>query len=129
MPVRMIAFRWHLPALMFVSFLLAACGQGALKPDAVQAENIPSSFDVTLVAEKDLQFEFQGAPLTTMDLRSAFRYRQEQSLPLQTVLLMRGEKEKVRKQHVSALARLAVEMNFKAYVLESDGKIAELQAR
>ncbi|MCK9538569.1 hypothetical protein [Dokdonella sp.] len=121
---------WRLVAGALLLLLLAACGGGgAVKPDATQAANIPTSFDVTLLADKDGQFDFDGAPLTTEDLKSAFRYRLEEKLPMSTVLLRRGEKQKVRKQHLSALARIAMEMNFKAYVLESNGQIAELQAR
>ncbi|MBN8728822.1 MAG: hypothetical protein J0H15_14125 [Xanthomonadales bacterium] len=110
--------------------LLAACGSGGgARPDVVQAANIPASFDVTLVAEKDTQFDYQDAPLTVPDLRSAFRFRKDEGLPLSTVLLKRGEKEKVRKEHISAILRIAGEMDFKVYLLEKSGQISELQAR
>lgn len=119
--------------LAFIALALAflsACGsRGANKPDAVQAANIPASFDVTLVAEKDTQFDYHDAPLTVQDLRSAFRYRKDEGQPLSTVLLKRGEKEKVRKEHISALLRIAAEMDFKVYLLEKSGQISELQAR
>ena len=95
----------------------------------MQASNIPTAFDVTLLADKDGQFDFDGAPLTTEDLKGAFRYRQEESLPMATVLLKRGEKQKIKKEHISALARVAQEMKFRAYMLEADGKISELQVR
>ncbi len=117
----------RLPAVLLGIVLLAACGHDAIRPNAVQAINIPSAFDVTLLADKDNQFDFDGAPLTPMDLRSAFRYRQEESLPMSTVLLKRGEKQKVRKQHLSALLLIAQEMHFKVYVLEKGGEISELQ--
>jgi len=109
---------------------LAACGhRGGTKADVVQAANIPSSFDVTLLAEKDTQFDYMDAPLTEQDLRSAFRYRKDEGHPLSTVLLKRGEKQRVRKEHISALLRIAGEMDFKVYLLENSGQIAELQAR
>ena len=108
---------------------LAACHRGATKPNVVQAANIPSSFDVTVLADKDNQFDFQDAPLTSQDLQSAFRYRQEESLPMATVLLKRGEKEKVKNEQIIALARIAYEMKFKAYVMDNSGTISEIQAQ
>lgn len=115
-------------AIVLAVALLASCGgHGAAKIDAVQAANIPADFDVTLLADKDNQFDYDGAPLTSEDLKSAFRYRQEESLPMSTVLLKRGEKQKIRKEHISTLARIAMQMKFKAFMLEGDGKISELQ--
>ncbi|WP_440223086.1 hypothetical protein ACQQ2N_18705 [Dokdonella sp. MW10] len=107
--------------------LLTACGGKGAKPDAVAAGDVPGQFDVVLVAEKDDQFDYLEAPLTVEDLRAALRYRQEQALPMQTVLLKRGEKQKVKDSHVVALARIAVEMKFTAYVQEKDG-ISRIQA-
>lgn len=117
--------------LMVAVAVLSACGLfGGSKSDGVtkQADNIPAGFDVTLLAEKDVQFDFDGAPLTSQDLESAFRYRKEEKLPLSTVLLKRGEKQKVKKEHMASLVRIAGHMGFKAYVEESNGAISELQA-
>ena len=119
----------RLGALILFAVLLAACGRGGTKADVVQAANIPTSFDVTLLAEKDTQFDFDGAPLTAEDLKSAFRYRQEQKLPLGSVILKRGEKEKVKNEHIIALARIAYEMKFSAFVLDKDGTISEVRAK
>ncbi|MCC6595480.1 MAG: hypothetical protein IT477_03120, partial [Rhodanobacteraceae bacterium] len=46
--------------------------------------------------------------------------------PMSTVLLKRGEKQKIKKEHMSTLARIALEMKFKAFVLENDGAISQL---
>ncbi|MEP6511974.1 MAG: hypothetical protein ABJB02_10295 [Dokdonella sp.] len=46
-----------------------------------------------------------------------------------SVLLQRGEKEKVKKEHLIALARIAYQMKFKAYLKEKNGEISELQAQ
>ena len=119
----------HVMLALAVALLAACGGRSATKGEVVQAANIPATFDVTVLAEKDNQFDFEDAPLTSEDLRSAFRYRQEESLPMSTVLLKRGEKQKVKKEHINALTGIARTLNIKAYVLESDGKIAELQAR
>lgn len=120
---------WKFVVPMLAVGLLAACHRGPTKPNVVQAENIPTSFDVTVLADKDNQFDFQDAPLTAQDLQSAFRYRQEESLPMATVLLKRGEKEKVKNEQIIALARIAYEMKFKAYVLDNKGAISEIQAQ
>jgi hypothetical protein len=119
---------WKLVALAFAALLLAACGRGRNKPDTVINANIPAGFDVTLIADKDSQFDYDGAPLTTEDLKSALRYRQEESLPMATVLLKRGEKQKIKNEHIIALARIAYQMKFKAYMEEGD-EIAEIQAQ
>lgn len=118
--------------LLLVAVSLSACGLfgGGAKSSGVtkQAENIPAGFDVTLVAAKDNQFDLDEVPLTPQDLESAFRHRQEEKLPMSTVLLKRGEKQKVKKEHLASLVRIAAQMHFKAYV-EDDGVISELQAR
>lgn len=116
-------------ALAALAGLLVACGGGRARPDTVPAPNVPASFDVTIVADKDNQFDLDGAPLTSEDLKSAFRYRQEEKLPMGSVLLKRGEKEKVKNEHIIALARIAYEMKFSAFLQEKDGSISELRAQ
>lgn len=116
-----------LVALALVVLLIGACHRGHNKPDTVPNANIPAGFDVTLVADKDTQFDLDGAPLTTEDLKSALRYRHEQSLPMATVLLKRGEKEKIKNEHIVALARIAYQMKFKAFIDDND-EIAEIRA-
>lgn len=115
-------------ALALAALLLVACHRGRNKPDTVPDANIPAGFDLTLIADKDTQFDLDGAPLTTEDLRSALRYRQEESLPMATILLKRGEKEKIKNEHIVALARIAYQMKFRAFVEEKD-QIAEIKAQ
>ena len=116
-----------LAAFATATLMLGACHRGGnVAPDQVRAANVPASFDVTLLADKSNQFDFDGAPLTVEDLRSAFRYRLEEHLPMSTVLLKRGEKQKITKEHISSLARVSLEMKFKAYMLEKDGGISEI---
>jgi hypothetical protein len=119
---------WKLVALALAALLLVACGGRRARPDTVANAEVPAGFDVTLVAAKDNQFDYDGAPLTNEDLKSALRYREEQSLPMATVLLKRGEKEKIKNEHIVALARIAYQMKFKAYT-EDDGQIAEIRAQ
>jgi hypothetical protein len=119
----------YLAALLFLTVLLAACG-GRTKGDVIQAANVPTSFDVTLIAEKDTTFDYDGAPLTEEDLKSALRYRKDQNLPIATVLLKRGEKQKIKNDYIVALARVAYQMNVRAFIQEqTGGEISEVRAQ
>lgn len=116
--------------LALLASVVVACGRDEVRPDQVQqAANIPASFDVTLLADKDNQFDFDGAPLTEEDLKSALRYRQEESLPVSTVLLKRGEKQKVKGEHLVSLARVAFQLKINAYVQSKNGEISEVRAQ
>lgn len=124
-------FRRRLPVIaasLAILLLLAACGGGGVKPDSIApAADVPKSFDVTLVADKDGQFDFDGAPLTAQDLTSALRYRKDEKLPMATVLLKRGDSEKIKNTHIVALARIAFELGFRAWMLD-DGTYSEVRA-
>jgi len=120
----------RIAVLVLLAVGVAACGGRRAKHDHVQqAIDVPAAFDVTLLADKDSQFDFDGAPLTAEDLKSAFRYRQEENLPMSTVLLKRGEKQKIKSEHLIALARIAYEMKFTAYMVDDEGQIAEVRAQ
>jgi hypothetical protein len=109
--------------------LLGACHGGRTRSDiATVPSDVPASFDVILLADKDGQFDFDGAPLTSEDLKSALRYRQEESLPVATILLKPGEKQKIKGDHIQPLARIAHELGIKAY-FEDDGEISELRVQ
>jgi hypothetical protein len=119
-----------LAAMTAAAILLSACGgRGVSKDMVVQAANIPQNFDVTLIADKDNQFDYEGAPLTEEDLRSALRYRKEQNLPVATVLVKRGEKERIKNEHIVSLARVAFQLNVRAFMQAKDGTISELRAQ
>jgi hypothetical protein len=65
-------------ALLFA--LLAACGgRDAINKGTsdVAAANSPTSFDLTVAADADNQFEYQGATLTREDLAGHIRYLAE----------------------------------------------------
>ena len=122
-------------ALALVAFALAACGGRVNKELLAQASNIPASFDVTLIVDKDNQFDYDpnggtnGAPLTEEDLRSALRYRKEQNLPCATVIVKRGEKERIKNEHIVSLARVAYQLKMRAFMQAKDGTISELVAQ
>jgi hypothetical protein len=122
-------------ALALLAFALAACGGRVNKDLLAQASNIPPSFDVTLIADKDNQFDYDptggtnGAPLTEEDLRSALRYRKEQNLPCETIIVKRGEKERIKNEHIVSLARVAYQLKMRAFMQAKDGTISELLAQ
>ena len=119
-----------LPGLLlalFAAFALSACG-GRARPESVAAPNIPPTFDVTLLAEKDGQFDLDGATLSEEDVKGALRYRRDQNNTANSVLLKRGEKQKVTGAHISGLARIGFELKTRTYLQEkSDGEITEVR--
>jgi hypothetical protein len=117
----------RLVALVFLVVGLAACARGTRSDSARAPLNVPGSFDVTLTAEKEGQFDYQDVPLTGPDLRAALNYRKEQSLPMNTVLLKRGEKNRIKDTHIVVLARIAIALGFTAYI-EEKGEISEIRA-
>lgn len=118
-----------LAGVLFLTALLGACGGRTSKNDLIQSADIPKAFDVTIIAEKDTTFDYEGAPLTAEDLRSALRYRQEEKLPVASVLLKRGEKQKIKNDHIVALARIAYQLKISAYIEEKGGEISEIRAQ
>ncbi|MDR2011985.1 MAG: hypothetical protein LBQ20_02825 [Rhodanobacter sp.] len=119
---------WKFFTFALIVLTLAACHHGGPKPDLLKSSDVPQSFDVTIYATKDNQFDFEDAPLATEDLKSAFRYRQEESLPMATVLLKPSEKEKIKKEHIVALATVAYQMHIRAF-MEDRGEIAEIRGQ
>jgi hypothetical protein len=120
---------WPAALVCAAAVALAACGGRVNKDLVTQGSNIPPSFDVTLVADKDNQFDYDGAPLTEEDLRSALRYRKEQNLACDTVIVKRGEKERIKNEHIIALARVAYQLKMRAFMQAKDGTISELVAQ
>ena len=117
----------RLLALVVLAVVVAACSRDS-RSDAARGPVVtPASYDVTLIAEKDGQFDFQDVPPTAQDLRAALNYRKEQGLPMKTLLLKRGEKNRIKDSHIVALARIAVALKFTAY-LEDKGEINEIRA-
>ncbi len=55
---------FKLVTLALTTLLLVACGRDRTRADVVQSASIPAGFDVTVIADKDNQFDFDGAPLT-----------------------------------------------------------------
>ena len=100
-------------ALALVAFALAACGGRVNKENSM----IPPTGGTN------------GAPLTEEDLRSALRYRKEQNLACETIIVKRGEKERIKNEHIVSLARVAFQLKMRAFMQAKDGTISELVAQ
>jgi hypothetical protein len=105
--------------------LLAACGgRDEIKNNTTDAaSDAPSSYDLTVAADKDGQFDFDGASLAAEDLRGHIRYLNESGHPVHSILLKRGEKEKIKNTHVGVLASISRDMKITAYVQDNDGHL------
>jgi hypothetical protein len=109
-------------AIVLLIALMAACGRDAIKEGTTDATGVPSSYDLSVKADKDGQFDFDGATLTAEDLRGHIRYLSEVGKPVHAILLTPGEKEKVKNTHVAALAGICRDLKITAYVEDNDGK-------
>ena len=110
--------------------LLAACGgRDAINKGTadVATANSPTSFDLTVAADADNQFEYQGATLTREDLAGHIRYLAETGKPVHSILLTSGEKQKIKNEHVAALASICRDLKITGYVRDNDGHLKVIQ--
>jgi hypothetical protein len=115
-------------SLALMLALLAACGgHDAIKNGTSDVSNGPASYDLTVAADKDGQFDFEGATLTREDLGGHIRYLAEIGKPVHTLLLKPGEKQKIKNTHVAALAGLCRDLHINGYVLDNDGHLKVIQ--
>jgi len=105
---------------LIAALLLSACG-GKTRPDTVSAPNIPASFDMTLLPEKDGQFDLNGATLSEEDVKGHLRYLRDQNKPAQSIFLKRDGKQKVTERHIQGLARIGLELKVRTYLQEKPG--------
>ena len=115
--------------VMLLGAVLAACGRDDIKKGTSEiSTNAPTAFDLTIAADKDGEFDLDGATLTAEDLRGHLRYRNEPgNKAVHTLLLQRGEKEKIKNIHVAALASIARDLHIEAYVRDNDGHLKVIQ--
>jgi hypothetical protein len=116
-------------ALALLLAALAACGShDDIKKGTSDATGAPPQYDLVLRADKDGQFDLEGATVNAEDLRSHIRYRNEPgNQPVHTLLLKTGEKEKIKNTHVAALAGIARDLKIVAYVQDNDGHLKVIQ--
>ncbi|HEY8010201.1 MAG TPA: hypothetical protein VIE67_04320 [Rudaea sp.] len=115
-------------ALLLLVAALAACGgRDELKKGTTDVVKTPGQYDLTVLADKDGQFDLQGATLNAEDLRGHIRYRNETGQPVHTMLLKPGEKQKVTNQHIAGLAGIARDLKVDAFVEDNDGRLKLIQ--
>ncbi|UXI69549.1 hypothetical protein [Tahibacter amnicola] len=100
---------------------LSACS-GRTRPTDVAAPDVPSTFDVVLKADKDGQYDMDGATLSEEDVKGNLRFRRDTNNPAKTVLLKRAEKQKVSDRHVAGLARIGFELKVRTFLQEKEGE-------
>lgn len=101
-------------AIMLGSLLvLAGCHRGGTKDDIVASSQ--GKYDTTIEAYKSGQFLVDGGVLSALDLGSHFAYLKDQGKLPKTVLLVRSDDSKIRKQHLQYMARLQLDYGFIAF--------------
>lgn len=111
-------------ALALLIVLLGACGgRDEIKNGTTAAANAPTSFDLTVAADKNGQFNLDGATLTREDLSSHIRYLADVGKPVHTLLLKPGEKDHVKGPHIAAIAGICRDMHITGYVSDGEGHL------
>lgn len=112
-----------IPLAVFAAVLAACGGTSELKHSSTVA-NVPAQYDLSLMADKDGQFEFDSATIDKETVRGHIRYLNESGHPVHSIFLKRGEKQKVTNAHILALTSIARDLKFDVYVEDNDGKLA-----
>ena len=115
-----------LVALVLALLLVGGCFKRTRPGEEFSKADIPTTFDVTITAAKDGLYEYNDVPLTSVDLKDAMRYRKDQAQSLATVLMQRGEKQRVTDSYISTIARLSHELGFRAFIKDKEG-ISEIR--
>jgi len=114
----------HWLPLALLTAVLAACGgTSELKHSSIVA-NVPTQYDLSVQADKDGQFDFDGATIDKETVRGHIRYLNDSGKTVHSVFLKRGEKQKVTNAHILALSSIARDLKFDLYVEDNNGKLA-----
>ncbi|MBS0556804.1 MAG: hypothetical protein JSR27_05250 [Proteobacteria bacterium] len=117
-------------AIVLTLALLAACGgRNAITHGTsdIMVADAPTTFDLTVSADKDSQFDYEGATLSREDLAGHIRYLAEIGKPVHTILLQAGEKQKIKDTHLAALAGICRDLKITGYVRDDDGRLKVIQ--
>jgi hypothetical protein len=118
----------HVSLALLLAALAACGGHDDIKKGTSDVAGAPAQYDLILRADKDGQFDLEGATVNAEDLRSHIRYRNEPgNQPVHTLLLKTGEKEKIKNTHIAALAGIARDLKIEAYVEDNDGHLKVIQ--
>ena len=112
--------------LALLSGSLGGClfGHDDFKKGTSDITETPASYDFTVGAVKDGQFDFDGATVDKETVRGHIRYLNESGKPVHSVFLKRGEKQKVTNPHILALSSIARDLKLDVYVQDNDGKLS-----
>jgi hypothetical protein len=102
-------------ALLGSLLVLAGCHRGDTKGEVIKTEQLKGQFDTTIQAYKSGQFVVDGAVLSALDTGSHFAYLKDQGHLPKTVLLVRSDESKIRKQHLEFMARMQLDYGFTVY--------------
>jgi len=120
----------NVPRMLLLAVLatvLAACGgRDEIKKGTTDVASVPTQYDLTVLADKDGQYDFDGATLTAEDLRGHIRYLEEAGKPVKTILLKRGEKEKIKSNHILGIASMARDLKVEAFVEDNEGHLKKI---
>ena len=119
-----ISRKLHWLALALLAVLLAACGGTTELKHSSTVANVPVEYDLSLEADKDGQFDYDGATVDKETVRGHIRYLNEAGKPVHTIFLKRGEKQKVTNAHILALSSIARDLKLQLYVQDNDGKLS-----
>jgi hypothetical protein len=114
-------------ALALALAALGACHRDDIKQGTTEVAATPTQYDLTVLADKDGQFDLRGATLNAEDLRGHIRYLNETGQPVHSILLKRGEKQKVTNQHVAGMAGIARDLKAEAFVIDNDDRLKLIQ--
>ena len=103
---------------------LAACGGTSELKHSSTVANVPAQYDLSLEADKDGQFDYDGATIDKETVRGHIRYLNDSGKPVHSVFLKRGEKQKVTNAHILALSSIARDLKLDVYVQDNDGKLS-----
>ena len=111
-------------ALLVLAAVLTACGGTSELKHGASDATAPASYDLSVLADKDGQFDFDGATIDKETVRGHIRYLNETGRPVHSIFLKRGEKQKVTNAHILALSSIARDLKLDLYVQDNDGKLS-----
>jgi len=114
----------HWLPLALLAALLAACGGTSELKHSSTVADVPVQYDLSLEADKDGQFDYDGATIDKETVRGHIRYLNEAGKPVHTLYLKRSEKQKVTNAHILALSSIARDLKLQLYVQDNDGKLS-----
>lgn len=112
--------------LLGIALLLGGCNGQSVK-DKMRADQLAQGFKTVVKSYKSGQFELDGAVLSQVDLSSHFAYLRDQGRVPKRVLLLRSDETKIHKEHLAAMARMALDYHFQLFY-DKGGELVRIKA-